>query len=173
MTEPFQGVWSWFQFARDSIELAVQQVRAEPDRIPPGLVFSRHASPQEALAHLAKAKAELDDLMVLVLFAVFEQTLRAHMALTCAETCRGVPSETQASLVSGAFKRLEKCSLEQLLALYKAVVKAGLVKPAQDVKAYRNWVAHGKKEPRPSGVVEIAPATARDSLAGFLSALGM
>ncbi|MBM4041808.1 MAG: hypothetical protein FJ290_25195 [Planctomycetes bacterium] len=171
--EPFEGVWSWYQYAGDSIRLAAQQVEADPDSIPPGLVFSQHASPQEALSNLAKARAELNDLMVLVLFAVFEQALRGHLAQTSADAHRSVSSETQASLVSGAFKRLEKCSLEQLLALYRNVVEAGLLKPAQHVKAYRNWVAHGKKEPRPAEVPEVAPAGARDSLTRFLRALGL
>ena len=115
---PLDAVWQWYEYARDSIQFTSSRVQDVPEDIPAHLIFARQAPLQEALEHLAKAEAELHDLTVLSLFAVFEQALLDHLGLTSDLVEKGAASTLQAALASRAFEELDRWPLGDVLDVY-------------------------------------------------------
>jgi hypothetical protein len=73
-----------------------------------------------------------------------------------------IPSTTQKTLREGSFFRV--------LEAYKGPVDVKLVEQINQVRKYRNWVAHGRRG-KPDANVE--PRDAYDRLQAFLTALGL
>jgi hypothetical protein len=111
---------------------------------------------------------DLDDLCVLLLFSVFEATIREQ-----------VLAEVEAELLPlrhVAIKRalaemkegIENGSFFRVLEPYKDI-GVNLVEEVNQVRRYRNWVAHGRRTEQPAAVT---PATAYDRLKRFLEQFG-
>ena len=95
--------------------------------------------------------AELDDLAVLLLFSVFEAEVRtlvreevgAEAAKASHPLIRSALGDLQAAVEQGGFHRV--------LSAYKAA-DAHLVEEVNQVRRYRNWVAHGRRGDQPPAV---------------------
>jgi hypothetical protein len=111
---------------------------------------------------------DLDDLCVLLLFSVFEATIRERVL-------RDVEAELP-TLRHVAIKRavtemregIENGSFYKVLEPYK-IDDADLVEEVNQVRRYRNWVAHGRRTDQPAAV---NPTTAYDRLKRFLGYFG-
>jgi hypothetical protein len=110
---------------------------------------------------------DLDDLCVLMLFSVFEAIVRARVL---AEVEAALPSpghlaiqraldELKEGIEQGSFyKVLEPCK----------DFDANLIEQVNQVRRYRNWVAHGRRTEQPAAV---DPKSAYDRLKRFLDEL--
>jgi hypothetical protein len=165
---PLDAVWQWFEYARDSIDFTAAQVTKRPRESFGPLVFAQAEPGPGPLDNLWRARTELSDLTVLALFAVFEQALLDHLILTGQKVRQGLASGIQDALVSRAFEGLDRWPLGDILDVYKVVLDPALVGMVKQVKDYRDWVAHGKKE-APSARID--PKSAHERLSTFLSAL--
>jgi hypothetical protein len=111
----------------------------------------------------------MDDLAVLVLFSVFESQVRERLA---AELKREVleKSVTHTVLlraVDDLIQQVEEGSFFKVLAPYKSL-DHNLVEEVNQVRRYRNWVAHGKRGKKPDGV---DPRSAYERLDRFWRAI--
>jgi hypothetical protein len=111
--------------------------------------------------------SDIDDLCVLLLFSVFEAIVRDRVLVD-------ITAETPASrhpailrAIEGLRENIEHGSFFRLLESYKAL-DVDLVEQVNQVRKYRNWVAHGRR-----GVPENAvdPLTAYQRLQRFLDKL--
>jgi hypothetical protein len=107
---------------------------------------------------------DLDDLGVLLMFSVFEAIVRDRAWTEVAES---LPNQLHPA-VDHAMKELRKDiesgSFGRVTELYKAV-DYDLVEKVNQVRRYRNWVAHGRRDEQPDSVT---PEVAYDRLAEFL-----
>jgi hypothetical protein len=111
---------------------------------------------------------DLDDLCVLLLFSVFESIIRER-----------VLSEVEAEFpplrhvaIKRAFEEMkdgiEQGSFFRVLEPYKEI-NANLIEEVNQVRRYRNWVAHGRRTEQPAAV---NPTTAYERLKRFLEVIG-
>lgn len=107
---------------------------------------------------------DLDNLAVLVLFSVFEATVRAR---TEADVDREI-AELRHPAVLSAVKDLKEAvrngSFGKVTAAYKNM-GVDLTEEVNQVRTFRNWVAHGRRGERPNNVV---PDQAIDRLHRYL-----
>jgi hypothetical protein len=73
--------------------------------------------------------------------------------------------------MTGGRERIAEGSFFHVLAAYKSGVDPGLIEQVNQVRRYRNWVAHGRR----AGEIpdNVTPRAAYDRLRAFLSALGL
>jgi hypothetical protein len=111
---------------------------------------------------------DLDDLCVLLLFSVFEAMMRERVL---AEVEAELPPLRHVAIkraLDEMKEGIEHGSFFKVLEPYKAV-DADLIEQVNQVRRYRNWVAHGRRTEQPSAV---DPSTAYDRLKRFLDHLG-
>lgn len=112
----------------------------------------------------------LNDLAILILFSVFEAEARDWIADRIRPELDTLQDPTIRWAAGDALKAVEEGSFGRVLDPYKSAVGAGLVEEVNQVRRYRNWVAHGRRDDmRPKDNVE--PREAYDRLTRFLAAL--
>ena len=108
--------------------------------------------------------AELDDLCVLLLFSVFEAIVRERVLEDVACELPALRHVALRHAVDALKEALEHGSFARVLEPYKGH-GADLIEEVNQVRRYRNWVAHGRRGEQPFGV---DPRTAYDRLQRFL-----
>ena len=107
---------------------------------------------------------DLDDLCVLLLFSVFEATVRERV-LSEVEAELPPPRHVAIKRALDEMKEgIEQGSFFKVLEPYKNL-DANLVEEVNQVRRYRNWVAHGRRSSQPAAVT---PATAYERLKRLL-----
>jgi hypothetical protein len=114
--------------------------------------------------------AELDDFCVLLLFSVFESVVRERGLATIQAAIEEIPTK-RLPAIAHALKdltdSLEQGSFFKILEPYK-MLDADLTEQVNQVRRYRNWVAHGRHSEKPDAV---DPEAAYTRLQQFLKML--
>jgi hypothetical protein len=111
---------------------------------------------------------DLDDLCVLLLFSVFEATIRERVL---ADVEAELPPLRHVAIKRALVEMkegIEQGSFFKVLEPYKDY-DAHLIEEVNQVRRYRNWVAHGRRTEQPAAV---NPTTAYGRLKRFLDLLG-
>jgi hypothetical protein len=130
----------------------------------------------EADTIVAETNASLmpiDDLGIVVMFSVFESRVREYLIELIRPEAEGIIDpilkEAAADAVRGVREgSFYRCVLEPLK--YQKRVSADLVEQIDQVRQYRNWVAHGRRDVPENNVT---PEQAFARLEEFLAALGI
>jgi uncharacterized protein YutE (UPF0331/DUF86 family) len=124
---------------------------------------------QETTASLAP----IDDLAVVVLFSVFESHVRDYLVQRIKPEAAGLSDPILKQAADDALRGVEEGSFyRRVLEPLKeqSFVSADLVTQVDQVRDYRNWVAHGRRDMPLNNVTRYA---AYDRLKEFLAALGV
>ncbi len=113
----------------------------------------------------ASSLDSIDELAVIVLFSVFESVVRENAQNSMKLALQAVDHPILRTIGTRALDSIEKGPLAPILDSYKAL-DANLVMEVNQVRDYRNWVAHGKRG-RP--VANIEPKDAYRRLSRFLA----
>jgi hypothetical protein len=111
---------------------------------------------------------DLDDLCVLLLFSVFEMTVRERALSDIARELPELHHPILMQAVMNVNETIENGSFYRVLDAFKSL-DSSLVEEVNQVRRYRNWVAHGRRGIQPDNV---SPAIAYDRLGRFLQRLG-
>jgi hypothetical protein len=111
---------------------------------------------------------DLDDLCVLLLFSVFEATIRERVLAEVEAESPPLRHLTIKRALDEMREGIEHGSFFRVLEPYKDV-DANLIEQVNQVRRYRNWVAHGRRTDQPAAV---NPTTAYDRLKRFLDHFG-
>jgi hypothetical protein len=112
------------------------------------------------LGHLEAAEVEemsravlndLDDLCVLLLFSVFEATVRERVRVEVAEELPILRHPALVQAVATLNDTIGHGSFYRVLEVYKGL-DINLVEEVNQVRRYRNWVAHGRRGEQPDNV---------------------
>ncbi len=110
----------------------------------------------------------LDDLTILVLFSAFESVIRDRVLSMLDREIEGQASHRDRPFLIGILEEARRDGrrerISRLLRFFRAQ-DAGLVEEVNQVRRYRNWVAHGRRTARPTG---LDPALAYRRLKRFL-----
>src|SRR5437868_2980724 len=110
---------------------------------------------------------DLDDLCVLLLFSVFEALVRDQVLRGVDAEIRSLRHPTLRRAADDARDAIEQGSFFKVLEPYKEI-EANLIELVNQVRRYRNWVAHGRRGPQPG---KIDPDTAFVRLTRLLGAM--
>jgi hypothetical protein len=118
----------------------------------------------------------LEDLGVLVLFSVFEAAVRDHLEgiirpLTGDlghEILEHAAGQVLEGIRQGSFAKQVLTPLQR-----QGRITPQLSDKVKQVRDYRNWIAHGKREPRDSSIINLNAREAFDRLKEFLESLSI
>ena len=106
----------------------------------------------------------LDDLAVVVLFSVFETTVREAVLEQIAAEESLYQHRTIADAINNAKEKVREGSFYAVLSPFKTADN-DLIEQVHQVRKFRNWVSHGKRAPQPALVI---PPVAYDRLSRCL-----
>jgi hypothetical protein len=106
-----------------------------------------------------------DDIAVLVLFSVFEAEVRLRVLSEVRAESESLRHPALVYAAGEAEQAIEDGSFWKVLEPYKNPDLVGLVEEVNQVRRYRNWVAHGRRAAQPAAVT---PKVAFDRLTRFL-----
>jgi hypothetical protein len=121
---------------------------------------------------LGAAQTEVNDSAVLSLYATFEARLRDHIAQQ-AHHLHAAQQPNPDFGIALATSFSEYCDgnrMNDLADLFASAVGQVLVAQVGNIRAYRHWLAHGRRWAQPPNVT---PAFAYQTLAAFLQAAGL
>jgi hypothetical protein len=95
--------------------------------------------------------ADLDDLAVLVLFSVFEVTVRDRARADVDRATASIQHPAVSRAIEELKEAIENGSFGRITESYKAL-DADLTEQVNQVRRFRNWVAHGRRGRRKSSV---------------------
>ena len=128
----------------------------------------RHLEAPQILGWTDVIRRDLDDLCVLLLFSVFEATIRERVMADVEAELPPVRHVAIKRALDEMKEGIEHGSFFKVLEPYKDF-DANLIEQVNQVRRYRNWVAHGRRTDQPASV---NPTTAYDRLKRFLDFLG-
>lgn len=167
-----EDAWDWYVGARNQFRLIGRLARRHWERLPWEDVLARDdhfrlLDRQEVVAESEAALSELDGLAILVLFSVFESIVRDVVADDMRIEVVGLRHVAIRHAAREAIQRVEEGSLYWVLGSFKAI-DPDLVEEVNQVRRYRNWVAHGRRGKAP---IPISPSAALNRLGRFLEVL--
>jgi hypothetical protein len=169
-----EGAWKWYQQAKSQLEL-VRRIASHywldlpwEDKLDRDDRFK--ALVQEELEQdTSFTLAQIDDLGVLVLFSVFESLVRDLLAAQIETEIveKSINHSVLLEATRDLIKQVEEGSFFKVLDPFKKL-DPNLVEMVNQVRRYRNWVAHGKRGKKPPTV---DPRMAYERLSEFWSLL--
>lgn len=164
--------WAWYEDTRLQLRLIERLARRYWDQ----LLLQRELANDEHFHRFQGPEMEkkagftlfhLDDLAIVVLFSVFEAQVRERVLQEIQTEEASLHHRAIKSAVQEAKEQIKEGSFFHVLQPYK-YEHADLVEQVNQVRRYRNWVAHGRRGVQPE-IVE--PRTALDRLNRFLLVL--
>ncbi len=169
MIASIEDAWRWCENARRYLQLMKRLGQQHWESLPWEGALGRDDQLRNLLADEVVGGTEvvLDDLndqCVLVLFSVFEATVRDHVLASMREESDALVHPALRHAAESVAESIEHGSFFKVLEPYKAI-DANLVEEVNQVRRYRNWAAHGRRGMQP---IAITPAMALDRLRRFL-----
>jgi hypothetical protein len=166
--------WNWYVTTRKQLRLFGRLGRKHWDHLPwdGPLGMDDHIKLIESdviVTDSAFCLGHLDDFAVLILFSVFESIVRDQVLSDVEDEKARLSHALIVKIVENAVQEIEHGSFYQVLEVFKGR-GAGLVEEVNQVRKYRNWVAHGRRTAKPDAV---DPESAYSRLKRFLDVLGI
>lgn len=172
MIASLADAWRWYETARQLAQTMERLGKKHWNNLPwdGDLGRDSHLNDQTSAKILDGSQTvldDLDDLCVLLLFSVFEAAIRERVL---AEVEAELPPLHHVAIkraLDEMKEGIEHGSFFKVLESYKEI-DANLVEQVNQVRRYRNWVAHGRRADQPAAV---NPTTASERLKRFLDQL--
>jgi len=139
-----RSVWTWQRTAARALDLFEREVGEQPER---HLDARWATTEQELLGQIGRCRSELEDFALLSHWAIFEEFV--YDWLIRRTYWAGVSSEKDDCVRKGLSRRIQYWSFEEKLTALKPILGKELALELNALRRWRNWVAHGKQEPRP------------------------
>lgn len=166
-----EEAWTWYENTREQLELLRRLGTRYWSALPWENCLDRDdrfrlLQGDQVVGRTTFSLAHLDDLAVVVLFSAFESVVRMEVLDEVRKEARGIRHRSLQHAVEEAMTQIEEGSFFRVLEPFKTT-HADLVEEVNQVRRYRNWVAHGKRGTQPNTVT---PEGAFDRLTRFLNA---
>ena len=163
--------WRWYQDGKKSLKLADRLGEKHWRTLPVDYALSlrkddafRMLEPLDITAPAKYALRHLDDLAIVVMFSVFEATVRENVLAQIKPEASILQHHSLIKAAKALAEEIRAGSFFHVLAPFRSR-EPGLAEEVDQVREYRNWVAHGKRKAVPNAVT---PEVAYDRLARFL-----
>jgi len=94
----------------------------------------------------------MDDLAILVLFSVFESEVRQRVLETVDPIVNDITHPVILHAIQNARDTIESGSFFKVLEPFKRPETSDLIEQVNQIRRYRNWVAHGRRGEPTEGV---------------------
>ena len=160
-----QEAYNWHLIAKENHKTILRILDKDPSLFPGDAIYIGYPA-AHAKEMLLTAFQEYQDLSIISFVSIFERIVLDNL-LTVASNCKaGEQDAFSRATVEYALRNPERWHFNDILDLYKTLVPAALVGEIKQIYQYRNWVAHGKKTPKP---YSIDPKSAYQRLMKFLN----
>jgi hypothetical protein len=166
--------WKWYNQAKAQVRLISRLASNYWNELPWHEMLEkddrfRDLDQRELEAQSQFTLDQMDDLAVLVLFSVFECQIRDQVAaeIRTEVSQKSVENTVLLQAVEDLIHQVEEGSFFKVLGAFKRL-DANLVEEVNQVRRYRNWVAHGRRGVKPPSV---DPSTAYHRLSKFWNTL--
>src|SRR5216684_2153350 len=137
----------WYDSTRKNLERMNRLARKYWDALPWDSDIGRDDDFRLLEADIVRSETEtslqfMDDLAVVVLFSVFEQIVRDHVKSEVLVEIDRISHPFLRKAADEATEQIEVGSFARVVEPYKAQ-DANLIEEVNQVRRYRNWVAHG------------------------------
>src|SRR5579862_7128922 len=148
--------WRWYETARQLAHTMQRLGKTHWDNLPWDGDLGRddqlkHVTAEEIVDSAQTVLGDLDDLCVLLLFSVFEATIRERVLEDVEAELRPFQHVAINRALADMKEGIEHGSFFKVLEPYKAL-DANLIEKVNQVRRYRNWVAHGRRTEQPAAV---------------------
>lgn len=158
-------VFSVYEVLKDSMKVTRRSINKEAFFLHNRTIFLGEKRDQ-MLVKLANTEEELDDIMILSLFATFERELRASIDnLIVTNTSK--LNKTIEKLTLLTTNSIERWAIYDIVVAFSDVADEALRGKIKQIYEYRNWVAHGKNQNRTPSI-RTDPKTAQIALVDFI-----
>jgi hypothetical protein len=166
--------WAWYITTREQVKLFGRLSRKHWEKLPwDGELGEDDKLKTVEAEAIVKGSSfcldHLDDFGVLILFSVFESVVRAQVLSEVEDEKSRLRHALIVQIVTNATDEIEHGSFHRLLQVLKGL-DSNQIEEVNQVRRYRNWVAHGRRTAKPDAV---DPDTAFRRLKGFLDVLGI
>jgi hypothetical protein len=171
--------WHWYEATRRNLRRMQRLGAKHWDDLPWGTgsfgeddVF-RTLEASDIVAETTTSLKPIEDLAVVVLFSVFESHVRDYLVARIKPEAASLTDPILKEAAEDAIQGVEEGSFSRrVLSPLKEQghVPSALVTQADQVRAYRNWVAHGRRD---APTNNITPQMAYERLKEFLAVLGI
>lgn len=139
----FEGVWSWRRVNQKALDELEASLRRR-------LENGEDSEAQDELEQLRPCYEELENFVVLSLWAVFEETLNTWLAQRT--QWAGTWTEDDRKIREGLVRRIQHWSITEKIDALQPVFSKDVTQDLHDLRKWRDWVAHRKTGPRPRAI---------------------
>lgn len=135
----------------------------------------RMLDPTVIATETAASLKPLDDLAIVVLFSVFESQVRDYLVARIKPEAAGLTDPILKAAADDAIQGVEEGSFYRRVLFplkEQGRVAADLITQVDQIRDYRNWVAHGRRK-RVFDISNVTPRMAYERLTEFLAVLGI
>ncbi len=172
MIRSLDEAWNWYEAVR-TLALDMKRIAAKWDEPALAEVLGRENRFRERSAADLRVHAEtiledLGDLAILVLFSVFEANVRDRAKAEVERETSQITHIAVQKAIKDLKDSIETGSFGKVTEAYKQM-DVNLTEEVNQVRRYRNWVAHGRREAL--RVANVDPETAEERLRLYLEKL--
>lgn len=148
LLQGFVPIWSWKRVNQKALDELEKSLRCRLDQ-------QDDSEARAELDQLRPCREELENFVILSLWAVFEETLNTWLAQRTQWS--GVTQEMDKGIRDGLLRRIQHWSVAEKIDALKPLFGKDIVQDLHDLRKWRDWVAHRKTGPRPKAVdIEMA-----------------
>jgi hypothetical protein len=174
MSNPLDPIWDAYETARFALKVVRRCVTVTGIDKARALSNTRfHGLPEQQCIDLVDvAQTELDDSVILSLYATFEARLRDHVSkhATLLHAAQQPSPDFGVALAVSFSNYCDANRMDDLTDLFVAVVGQAIIAQIGNIRTYRHWLAHGRRWAQPPTV---SPVFAYQTLTAFLQAAGL
>lgn len=168
-----EEAWQWYRAVKFRFKLTTRLASRYWDSLPWNGemgrdVVLRDVKPDQLVLEAKPLSDELDDLAVVVLFSVFEAAVREYVIADVTPEVDRLRHPALKHAARDVCTGIQEGSFFRVLEPFKMGGHADLVEQVNQVRRYRNWVAHGRRGKPPAAV---DPVAAYERLTRFLTVL--
>lgn len=142
MNSQLDKVMEWYEVSLECQMIMHKLINKRPEIIPLDSTLATKEL-KETLDLLTKSIEELNDLTIVSLVSIFEQTLLAHIREFIHHQMNPT-NQMNNQVTNYVIQQAERGKFTEIMDLYKSVVDQQVIGMVKQVYTYRNWVAHGK-----------------------------
>lgn len=165
-----KDVFSVYEALKDSIKITKRSINKDLYKLHNRTIFLGEQK-EKTLEQMENITKELDDIMILSLFASFERELRISIQKILEMNTNKINS-TVAKLSALTLDSIERWTVKDMIDALKDVVPDNTRSMVKQIYEYRNWVAHGRN-PEKQPAIETEPKTTYLRLIEFVSYANM
>ena len=157
-------VFSAYEMLKDSVKVTRRSILRDVSNLHTSTTFLG-ARKDEIVRELARTEVELEDIMILSIFASFERELRVSIQNAIFNSTT-IGNTTMAKFMNLTKESIERWSVSDMLESLSEIVDGDLRGRVIQIYKYRNWVAHGRNPLKPPDILT-DPKTVATVLSSF------